>query len=115
MFEGDDLTELPDAELRRFRRKMQMIFQDPFSSLNPRMTVGDAVAEPLRFGDMLNDGLIDGSVRPCNLCIAAEMITAMINSAEELGRWVRAAAVDNAADLYVRPLLNGLLPKADAS
>ena len=36
----------------------------------------------LRFGDMLNDGLIDGSVRPCNVRIAAEMITAMINSAE---------------------------------
>ena len=47
LFEGEDLTELPDAELRRVRRKMQMIFQDPFSSLNPRMTVGDAVAEPM--------------------------------------------------------------------
>ena len=47
LFEGDDLTDLPDADLHRFRRKMQMIFQDPFSSLNPRMTIGDAVAEPM--------------------------------------------------------------------
>ncbi len=63
----------------------------------------------LRFGDMLNDGLTDGSVRPCNVRVAAEMITAMINSAEELGRWVRKATVENAAELYVRPLLCGLL------
>ena len=63
----------------------------------------------LRFADMLNDGLIDGSVRPCNVRIAAEMISATINSAEELARWVSAATVDNAAELYVRPLLAGLL------
>ena len=63
----------------------------------------------LRFNNMLNDGLIDGSVRPCNLRIAAEMTTAMINSSEELGRWVSTATVDNAAELYVRPLLTGLL------
>ncbi len=47
LFDGDDLTELPEVDMRRFRQKMQMIFQDPFSSLNPRMTVGDAVAEPM--------------------------------------------------------------------
>ncbi len=63
----------------------------------------------LRFGNMLNDGLIDGSARPCNLRIAAEMTTAMINSSEELRRWVKTANVENAADLYVRPLLTGLL------
>ncbi len=63
----------------------------------------------LRFADMLNDGLIDGSARPCNVRIAAEMITATINSAEELSRWVSTATRDNAADLYVRPLLAGVL------
>jgi oligopeptide transport system ATP-binding protein len=47
LFEGQDLTALPDAEMQRVRRKMQMIFQDPFSSLDPRMTVGDTVAEPI--------------------------------------------------------------------
>lgn len=42
-----DLASLPDKDLKPLRQKMQMIFQDPFSSLNPRMTVGDIVAEPL--------------------------------------------------------------------
>ena len=44
---GTDITHLPKSELRPFRRQMQIIFQDPFSSLNPRMTAGDIVGEPL--------------------------------------------------------------------
>ena len=48
VFYGDqDLTLLKGEELRRMRRKMQMIFQDPYASLNPRMTVGDIIGEPL--------------------------------------------------------------------
>jgi ABC-type glutathione transport system ATPase component len=46
-FEGRDLTLLKGEELRAQRRQMQMIFQDPFASLNPRMRVGEIVAEPL--------------------------------------------------------------------
>lgn len=46
-FQGRDLGELGGSELRRFRRHMQMIFQDPFASLNARMTVGAALLEPL--------------------------------------------------------------------
>jgi oligopeptide transport system ATP-binding protein len=46
-FEGDSLVEMKGEELRRQRRKMQMIFQDPYASLNPRMTVGSIVGEPL--------------------------------------------------------------------
>jgi len=46
-FEGEELTELKGGTLRRFRRKMQMIFQDPFSSLNPRMSVAQIVGEPM--------------------------------------------------------------------
>jgi oligopeptide/dipeptide ABC transporter ATP-binding protein len=46
--EGHDITHLGKAELRPFREQMQIIFQDPFSSLNPRMRVGDIVAEPLK-------------------------------------------------------------------
>ncbi|MBI2159590.1 MAG: dipeptide ABC transporter ATP-binding protein [Candidatus Rokubacteria bacterium] len=47
VFEGRDLTKLDDVELRPFRRRIQVIFQDPYSSLNPRMTVGQILAEPL--------------------------------------------------------------------
>jgi len=47
IFEGRDLTKLGADELRAVRRRMQVIFQDPYSSLNPRMTVGDIIAEPL--------------------------------------------------------------------
>ncbi|MDH3483895.1 MAG: dipeptide ABC transporter ATP-binding protein [Myxococcales bacterium] len=47
-FEGQDITELSQTALRPIRREMQIIFQDPYSSLNPRMTVEAALAEPLR-------------------------------------------------------------------
>jgi len=46
-FEGEDLTKLPASRLRERRREMQMIFQDPFSALDPRYTVGSVIAEPL--------------------------------------------------------------------
>jgi oligopeptide/dipeptide ABC transporter ATP-binding protein len=44
---GEDITKLSKAEMRPYRRQMQIVFQDPFSSLNPRMVVGDIVGEPL--------------------------------------------------------------------
>ncbi len=46
-FEGKELTNTKGEELRRMRRRMQMIFQDPYASLNPRMTVGSIIGEPL--------------------------------------------------------------------
>ncbi len=46
-FLGHELTTMKGAELREMRREMQIVFQDPYASLNPRMTVGDIVAEPL--------------------------------------------------------------------
>jgi oligopeptide/dipeptide ABC transporter ATP-binding protein len=48
IIDGQDITHLDKAELRPYRRQMQIIFQDPFSSLDPRMTAGDIVAEPMR-------------------------------------------------------------------
>ncbi|RIK31644.1 MAG: peptide ABC transporter substrate-binding protein [Anaerolineae bacterium] len=47
-FDGKDLVKLKGEEMRQMRRKMQMIFQDPYASLNPRMTVGQLVGEPLQ-------------------------------------------------------------------
>ncbi len=52
---GVDLGSLGDRELRGMRRRIQMIFQDPYASLNPRMTVGATVAAPLRIHRMGND------------------------------------------------------------
>jgi oligopeptide/dipeptide ABC transporter ATP-binding protein len=46
-FEGMDITDMQGEPLRRLRRRMQIVFQDPFASLNPRMTVGDILEEPL--------------------------------------------------------------------
>jgi oligopeptide transport system ATP-binding protein len=47
-FDGTELTRLKGNDLRRMRRKMQMIFQDPYASLNPRMSVGAIIGEPLQ-------------------------------------------------------------------
>ncbi|MBI4509752.1 MAG: ATP-binding cassette domain-containing protein [Deltaproteobacteria bacterium] len=47
VFDGADITSLPPSRLRTFRRHMQMIFQDPYASLNPRLTIGATLAEPL--------------------------------------------------------------------
>jgi oligopeptide transport system ATP-binding protein len=51
-FEGQDLTKMSGEQLRQQRRQMQMIFQDPYASLNPRMTVGSIVGEPLQVHGM---------------------------------------------------------------
>jgi oligopeptide/dipeptide ABC transporter ATP-binding protein len=55
IFEGRDLATLSPPELRAMRRKMQVIFQDPYSSLNPRMTVGQIIAEPLSVHGIVPD------------------------------------------------------------
>ena len=46
-FEGTELTELDSGDMRRMRRQIQVVFQDPFASLDPRLPVGEAIAEPL--------------------------------------------------------------------
>jgi oligopeptide transport system ATP-binding protein len=67
-FDGTELTKLKPKELRHFRRRMQMIFQDPYSSLNPRMNVQSIVAEPMAI-----HGLHKGSER-------RERITYILNA-----------------------------------
>jgi oligopeptide/dipeptide ABC transporter ATP-binding protein len=53
-FDGQDLLELGKSEMRALRRRLQIVFQDPYSSLNPRMKVGDIIAEPLIVHSMGN-------------------------------------------------------------
>ncbi|HXR58231.1 MAG TPA: dipeptide ABC transporter ATP-binding protein [Burkholderiales bacterium] len=55
-FEGKDITGMGEGELRDVRRRMQVIFQDPYASLNPRMSIGDIVAEPLKVHGIVRDG-----------------------------------------------------------
>jgi peptide/nickel transport system ATP-binding protein len=54
-FEGRDITHLSESQLRPLRRRMQPVFQDPHAALNPAMTVGDAVAHPLRVHGLASD------------------------------------------------------------
>jgi peptide/nickel transport system ATP-binding protein len=49
MFAGTDIAKASSSDIRPLRRRMQMVFQDPYASLNPRMTVGDILSEPLQF------------------------------------------------------------------
>ncbi|MBR2824702.1 MAG: dipeptide ABC transporter ATP-binding protein [Solobacterium sp.] len=53
-FEGHDIAKLKGKELNRFRKDMQMIFQDPYASLNPRMTVGEIIKEPMIIHNIYN-------------------------------------------------------------
>ena len=52
IFKGQDISKLKKSEMLPFRKNMQMIFQDPYASLNTRMTVGDIIAEPLEIHGM---------------------------------------------------------------
>ncbi len=61
-FEGKDLVKLKGEEMRLMRRRMQMIFQDPYASLNPRMTVGQLVGEPLMVHNVATGAEIDERV-----------------------------------------------------
>ena len=63
MFEGENLFQLDANQLRQTRRRMQIIFQDPYSSLNPRMTVGSLIREPLRVHGLAKGAELDMHVR----------------------------------------------------
>ena len=67
-YNGEDLTKLDDEQLRQVRTNLQMIFQDPISSLNPRRKIGDVVAEPLRVWG------------PKDAAAQAEKVTAMLEA-----------------------------------
>lgn len=98
-----------------------------FSSQGPllRLTIYGALPEEMRKEKMLTmsrlsarivrflvQGMQDGSIRPLDQGIAALQVNSMINAAVELHRWVRDARADNASELFVRPLLMGILAPA---
>jgi oligopeptide transport system ATP-binding protein len=62
-YDGVDLVKLKGEELRKMRRKMQMIFQDPYASLNPRMTVGEIIREPLLVHSVASDAEANDRVK----------------------------------------------------
>ena len=62
-FEGTELSALEGRSLKQFRHRMQMIFQDPYASLNPRMTVYDTLAEPLLLHGLVNKSGLDQAIR----------------------------------------------------
>ncbi len=55
LYQGKDVTKMNAKELRAFRKEVQIIFQDPYSSLNPRMTIGNAIMEPMQVHDILKN------------------------------------------------------------
>lgn len=69
LFEGTDLTKLPKKERRKYCKDIQLIFQDPYASLNPRMTVGDIIAEPIRINKLLPESEIEGKVNYLLDCV----------------------------------------------
>lgn len=66
IFDGHSMNELKNAPLRQLRKKMQIIFQDPYSSLNPRQTVGKAITEPLKIHKVIK-GKEERKQRVCEL------------------------------------------------
>ncbi|MCG8206546.1 ABC transporter ATP-binding protein [Tenacibaculum finnmarkense] len=54
IYKGEDITRLSKKALKKLRKDIQIIFQDPFSSLNPRITVGNAIVEPMKVHNILN-------------------------------------------------------------
>ncbi|MGW1073305.1 ABC transporter ATP-binding protein [Streptomyces sp. NPDC002537] len=62
-YQGRDIGALSDRELRPFRSELQMVFQDPVSSLNPRRSIGESIADPLRVAGKLDDAGITARVR----------------------------------------------------
>ncbi|MEN9760512.1 MAG: hypothetical protein RI906_338 [Pseudomonadota bacterium] len=77
-FEGQDITRLSATQIRPLRRAMQMVFQDPYASLNPRRNVGDAIAEVLKLHDIVSSAQLNTRV--------AELLTQVGLNADDARR-----------------------------
>jgi len=62
-FEGNNIFSLKGKDLRKVRKDMQIVFQDPYASLNPRMTIGDIIAEPMRIHEIAKGPELDRKVK----------------------------------------------------
>ena len=69
IFEGKDITSLNKKERRKYSKDIQLIFQDPYASLNPRMTIGDIIAEPIRINNLLPKNEIEERVNYLLNCV----------------------------------------------
>lgn len=69
IFEGKDLTKLKENQRRAYCKDIQMIFQDPYASLNPRMTVGDIIAEPIVINNLLPANKVEERVTYLLNCV----------------------------------------------
>ncbi|MEB3236219.1 MAG: dipeptide ABC transporter ATP-binding protein [Candidatus Sericytochromatia bacterium] len=63
MFDGQDLLQLPPDRMREMRKQMQIVFQNPYASLDPRMTIGDSIAEPLRVHGVGDESAVQTRVK----------------------------------------------------
>ena len=69
IYNGVDLTKLSHKERRKYCKDIQLIFQDPYASLNPRMTIGDIIAEPIRINHLLPEDQIEDRVTYLLNCV----------------------------------------------
>ncbi|MFC6726481.1 ABC transporter ATP-binding protein, partial [Halobium palmae] len=84
-FDGEDVLAMDSDDLTRFRRRAQIVFQDPFSSLDPRMTVGQILTEPLAVHGLPEDP--DGSKREAREARAKELLERVGLSADQYERY----------------------------
>ena len=87
LFDGQDVSRLSRGELVGLRRRMQVIFQDPYSSLNPRMKVGDIIDEPIRVHGLEPDSRrrrAESRSTPCTLIGSATMSPTFMRGLSEL-------------------------------
>ncbi len=98
--------------------KYQLSNDGPLLRITARSGLPEAAAEQTlrtmnrlseHFASVVVDGVMDGSVRPIDSAIAAQMISGMVNASASIRRWVPEATIHNVADLYARPLFMGIL------